>query len=386
MIWRSVAATFFTLTVLGIASAFGLIAYGKKQFTAPGPLEQAIFFSIPRGATVDIVSNSLLESGAISSARIFRAGAAYTEVASKIRFGTYEIPVAASMVEILDLITRTGASREQYIVTLSLSGTSSQMMLRERVAGADEVRELASFGRDDPPPESYVNLLESGKPVEFRVSVPEGLTSWQVVSGLEKADFLSGPIDQIPAEGSLAPNTYQVNRGSQKSGLIARMTEAQSSTLAEEWEGRSKELPFMTPEEALILASIIEKETGLPEERELVASVFVNRLNRKMKLQTDPTVIYGLSQGKGVLDRALQRSDLKVENPYNTYLVDGFPPTPIANPGRLAIRAALHPAETDFLFFVADGTGGHAFAETFDEHRKNVDEWRRVARTQKAEN
>ena len=386
MTWRRFAAGVVAAVFLGIAAVIGLVAYGQRQFTTPGPLEQAIFFSIPRGASVVSVSNSLLAQGAIRSARIFQAGAAYTDEASKIKFGTFEIPAGASMEDILDLVTRSAASREQFVVTLSISGTGSRTTLRERIAGADETRELAKFGGDEQAPEEYLGVLGSGQPVEFRISVPEGLTNWQVVQGLNDADFLAGEIEQKLAEGTLAPDTYQVERDSQKSALVARMAEAQSATLAAEWETRSEQLPYSTPEEALILASIIEKETGVPDERDQVASVFVNRLNRNMRLQTDPTVIYGLSEGRGALDRGLQRSDLEIENPYNTYLNDGFPPTPIANPGRLAIRAALHPAETRFLYFVADGTGGHAFAETYAEHQRNVQKWRRVARSQGREN
>ncbi len=386
MNWRNFAAAVFMLAILVFGATIGLIEYGKRQFTMPGPLEQAIFFSIPKGATVDLVSNSLLEQGAISSAGIFRAGATYTNNAVNIRFGTFEIPIEASMEEILQLITRSSASREQYIVTFSLSGSGAQTVLRERIAGTDDLRELARFKSGEQVPESYGNLLASGVPIKFRIAVPEGLTNWQVVNELESANFLSGPVVEVPVEGSLAPNTYQVDQGSDRSDLIERMKATQTSMLEEEWESRSAHLPFSTPGEALILASIIEKETGVPEERDLVASVFVNRLKKGMKLQTDPTVIYGLSEGKGVLDRKLLSNDLKVKTPFNTYIVDGFPPTPIANPGRLSIRAALHPAETDFLFFVADGTGGHVFAKTFDEHKRNVHKWRKIAWSQDANN
>jgi UPF0755 protein len=216
--------------------------------------------------------------------------------------------------------------------------------------------------------------------VRLRVTLAEGVTSWQVVEALKRADFLSGELAEVPPEGSLAPDSYEVDRGSDRAALIARMTEAQARILAQAWAERAPDLPYASPEEALIMASIIEKETSQPEERPQVASVFVNRLERGMRLQTDPTVIYGVTMGQGVLGRGLRQSELRRETPYNTYVISGLPPTPIANPGRLAIEAALNPDDTPYIFFVADGTGGHAFAVTLEEHNRNVARWREIER------
>jgi UPF0755 protein len=208
--------------------------------------------------------------------------------------------------------------------------------------------------------------------------VPEGLTSWQIVQGLLQADFLTGDLPDIPAEGSLAPNTFDVRRGADRQGILDDMQDAQQDILAEAWANRQDGLPLNSPAEALILASIIEKETSVADERRLVSGVFINRLNRGMRLQTDPTVIYGVTEGRGILGRGLRRSELDRETPWNTYVITGLPPTPIANPGRAAIEAAVNPENTDYIFFVADGTGGHAFAATLDEHNRNVAEWRRI--------
>jgi len=204
------------------------------------------------------------------------------------------------------------------------------------------------------------------------------VTSWQVVDALKRAEFLTGEIAEVPPEGTLAPDSYEVARGADRAALLAEMAARQSAALAELWAARAEGLPYDTPEEALIMASIVEKETGIAEERRRVASVFVNRLEQGMRLQTDPTVIYGVTRGEGVLGRGLRQSELRRETPWNTYVIDGLPPTPIANPGRLSIEAALNPEETDLLYFVADGTGGHAFARTLAEHNENVARWRAI--------
>ena len=217
-------------------------------------------------------------------------------------------------------------------------------------------------------------------PITWRVSVAPGLTSWDVVEALKTVDFLEGAEDlPVPPEGTLAPDTYDVAQGSDAEELIGRMRTAQERILAEAWASRAPGLPIETPEEALILASVVEKETGVPEERRTVAAVFVNRLNQGMRLQTDPTVIYGITNGQGgPLGRGIRASELRAATPYNTYVIEGLPPTPIANPGAESIRAALDPEETDYVFFVADGSGGHAFAETLAEHNQNVAEWRAI--------
>jgi UPF0755 protein len=205
-----------------------------------------------------------------------------------------------------------------------------------------------------------------------------------VAEALRGVEVLDGEIE-VPAEGSLAPDSYEVVPGDTRQSVIDRMQEAQQVILAAAWEDRQPDLPIESPEEALILASIIEKETGVPEERGQVASVFVNRLRAGMRLQTDPTVIYGITEGRGVLGRGLRQSELRGATPYNTYVIEGLPPTPIANPGRASIEAALNPEETPYIFFVADGTGGHAFAETLDEHNRNVARWREIEAERAAE-
>ena len=199
------------------------------------------------------------------------------------------------------------------------------------------------------------------------------------VPAVEKAlDVLEGAVAELPPEGTLAPDSYELRVGQTRASIVEEMQRRQTAIVAEAWANRSEGLPFDTPEEMLTLASIIEKETGVAGERGMVASVFVNRLNEGMRLQTDPTVIYGITEGKGVLGRGLRQSELRGATPYNTYVINGLPPTPIANPGAAAIQAAVAPEDTDFLFFVADGTGGHAFAETLAEHNANVAKWRQI--------
>ncbi len=214
--------------------------------------------------------------------------------------------------------------------------------------------------------------------MRWRVTVAEGTTAWQVAEGLKLADFLTGEVAAVPPEGSLKPDSYEVVKGAARGDLLAEMGTRQAAVMAELWPTRAEGLPYDTPEEAMVMASIVEKETGVPEERGKVASVFVNRLREGMKLQTDPTVIYGVTKGQGTLGRGLRQSELRRDTPYNTYVIDGLPPGPIANPGAASIAAALNPDQTDFLFFVADGTGGHAFATTLAEHNENVAKWREI--------
>ena len=233
-------------------------------------------------------------------------------------------------------------------------------------------------------PEVYTQTKAKAD-TRFRIAMAEGVTSWQVAEALKAIDLLSGEIAAVPAEGSLAPDSYEVSEGDDRAEILTRMAAAQEQRLAEAWEARDPGLPVETPEELLILASIVEKETGVPEEREQVASVFVSRLNQGMRLQTDPTGIYGITNGQGVLGRGLRRSELRKETPFNTYVIDALPPTPIANPGRASLMAAAQPASEDYVFFVADGTGGHAFAETLEEHNANVARWRQIEAERGAE-
>jgi UPF0755 protein len=206
----------------------------------------------------------------------------------------------------------------------------------------------------------------------------EGVTNWQIIETLKGIAYLRGDIGDVPAEGMMAPYSYELQRGETRQDVVNRMVARQADILNAAWDARADDLPLANKSEALILASIIEKETSVPDERRIVSSVFVNRLNRGMPLQTDPTVIYGITRGEGVLGRGLRRSELDRETPWNTYKIRGLPPTPIANPGRAAIEAALNPEATDYIFFVADGTGGHAFAETLAEHNRNVAAWRKI--------
>jgi UPF0755 protein len=217
-----------------------------------------------------------------------------------------------------------------------------------------------------------VDTIIEGKVVQHALTVAEGLTSDQIVQRLADNETLKGDIRDVPREGTLWPETYSFTFGTTREQMIQRMRQAQDRLLRELWERRNPDLPLKSPDQLIVLASIVEKETSKPEERTRIAAVFVNRLKQKMKLQTDPTVIYGLVFGKGSLGRPLTRSDIGQPTPYNTYVIDGLPPGPIANPGRASIEAAASPARTKELYFAADGTGGHAFAETYEQHQKNV--------------
>ncbi|HYW64627.1 MAG TPA: endolytic transglycosylase MltG [Bradyrhizobium sp.] len=217
-----------------------------------------------------------------------------------------------------------------------------------------------------------IGTLVEGKVVQHSVTIPEGLTSEQIVARLSDNDIFTGSIREQPREGTLLPETYKFPRGTPREQVIQRMQASQKRVLAEIWERRNPDIPVKTPEQLVTLASIVEKETGKPDERSRVAAVFVNRLRQKMKLQSDPTIIYGLVGGKGTLGRPIKRSEITQPSPYNTYVVDGLPPGPIANPGRASLEATANPARTRDLFFVADGTGGHTFTETYDQHQKNV--------------
>ncbi len=221
-----------------------------------------------------------------------------------------------------------------------------------------------------------VDKLRQGDVHLHAVTIPEGLTSAQIVSLLLALPILSGAVSAIPQEGSLLPETYHVPRGADRMALLRDMQAAMRRSLDAAWRDRAADIPLNSPEEAVILASIVEKETGIAAERGLVASVFVNRLRAKMRLQSDPTIIYGLTGGEQPLGRPIRRSEIARETPYNTYVIKGLPPTAIANPGQAALAAVLNPPQTDYLFFVADGRGGHVFAKTLEEHNANVRRWR----------
>jgi len=379
--WKHVAANGISLLIVAFIAFAGLIAWAQRQYTEEGPLETATYFEVARGATLAAVSEDLADAGIIDSAMLFRLGARYTDRADALRFGNYEIPAGVSMDAVMDILTTGAASTSRYVATYVIRGGAGggEMRLRERVPGTGEMRDLVSFDAGAEIPVAYAALIEAETPIVFRVVVPEGLTVWQIVEGLRGADFLVDDVEDLPVEGTLAPDTYEMARGTALSALLTEMADAQTGILLAAWAGRAADLPYETVEEALIMASLIEKETGVASERDEIAGVFVNRLEAGMRLQTDPTIIYGETEGRGFLGRGIRQSELaNAGNPWNTYQIDGLPPTPIANPGRDAIAAALNPAQTDYLFFVADGSGGHAFAETLDEHNRNVAAWRAV--------
>ena len=222
------------------------------------------------------------------------------------------------------------------------------------------------------------NELIAHRVVRYKLTVPEGLTSEQVVDRLREDPVLTGEIRELPREGSLMPDTYYFERGDTRLSILSRMAKIQAKTVEEIWKGRAPDLPIKSPGEMVTLASIVEKETGKPEERPRVAGVFINRLEKHMRLDSDPTIVYGLVLGKGTLGRSITRADLNQSTPYNTYIIDGLPPGPISNPGKAALEAVANPARSKELYFVADGTGGHAFAETLDQHQKNVAHWRQI--------
>ena len=224
-----------------------------------------------------------------------------------------------------------------------------------------------------------VDVLSEGKAVQYKVTIPEGLTSQQIVERLKAEENLDGRYRRgARRKASLFPETYGIEKGMTRAVLLERMKEKMQQFLATAWEKRKPGLLLKTPQEAVVFASIVEKETGRPDERDRVAAVFMNRLRKGMRLQSDPTVIYGIVGGQGPLGRSLTRADLDQKSSHNTYQIDGLPPTPICNPGRSAIEASLNPATTTDLYFVADGTGGHAFSDTLKEHNAAVSNWRKV--------
>ena len=313
---RPLAVLLKALLLLALL-ALGALLWGYRQFTAPGPLREATALVIPKGLGVGAIGDRLAEGGVIADARVFTAGVYLFRNHRALRAGEYEFPAHASAAEAMA-------------------------------------------------------VLIYAKPVVRHLTVAEGLTSAQAVAEIDHGEGLEGAIATTPAEGSLLPETYNFSWGDSREGLGRRMERAMRETLATLWRGRAAGLGLATPEEALVLASIVEKETAKPAERPLVAAVFLNRLRRHMRLQSDPTVVYALTRGKGPLGRPLTHADLETGSPYNTYLVEGLPPTPIDNPGKASILATLHPAESEDLYFVADGSGGHVFAKTLAEHNHNV--------------
>ena len=319
---RIIAKWFVSTLVIAIIGGVAL-GWVWFNFTAPGPLAQKKIVVLPKAADRAAIAVALKEQGVISDAKIFSAAAAFNEFRhAKLKPGEYEFPSGATMEDVLSMITR-------------------------------------------------------GAFLTYKVTVPEGWTSQMVVNRLNEQEEMDGQIAQVPAEGSLLPETYIVTRGYPREKLLSEMAAAQTKLLDQEWSRVSPDNGVITNKNDLVtLASIVEKETGVAEERPLVASIFINRLKQHMRLQSDPTVIYGIVGGKGKLDHPILRSELEAATPYNTYTIDGLPPGPIANPGKAAIDAVLEPAKSTYIYFVANGSGGHAFATTLEEHNANVKKWR----------
>ena len=321
---RFLAASLASLILLA-ALAAGALLWVDGEFKQPGPSAEDRVVVLPRGAGLDSIAKRLGRAGVIGYPWIFRIGVRLSGAARGLQAG-------------------------EFLFTAGLSG------------------------------EGVMNHLLTGRPLVRRLTIPEGLTSRRVVELINGAAGLENMVIAIPDEGALLPETYHYAFGDFRTEMVERMTAAMTEILAALWSGRRQGLPYDTPRDALILASIVERETGRPDERRHVAGVFINRLRRGMRLQSDPTVIYGLSGGE--LDRPLSRADLKHDSPYNTYRIKGLPPGPIANPGRDALAAVLDPEETEDLYFVADGAGGHVFAATLTEHNRNVAKWRKLQKSQ----
>jgi UPF0755 protein len=321
-----------TVVVFVALAAAGAVYYAMHEYEKPGPLEANKNFIVRSGAGISEIASNLERNEIITDSRVFRFVSEAYLSNDTLKAGEYEIKAHASMQEIME-------------------------------------------------------LLKSGKSILYSVSLPEGLTVKQMFHRLADDPVLVGDLPaELPPEGSLKPDTYKFTRGTDRNEIIKQMTAAQEALVQQIWEKRDPDLPVSTIEEFVTLASIVEKETGRADERPRVASVFINRLEKGMRLQSDPTIIYGIFGGEGKpADRAILRSDLDKQTPYNTYLIKGLPPTPIANPGRAALEAVANPSRTPELYFVADGTGGHVFAETLDEHNANVRRWRKIEAERAAE-
>lgn len=381
--WRHIVSNFLSVLIVILLAVGAGVAWAQKQFTGPGPLAEAVCFVVPQGASFSRLTPRLSADGVISSEYIFRAGLDYAGKAPELKHGSFLIEPATSMEAVIEQLTTPGASSCGSEVIYRIGVRDSDVVLRELDPATKEMAEIAKVKVGEAFPAVLTEALAAAD-LRLRVTVAEGVTSWQIVEGLKAFAPLSGEPGARPAEGSLAPGSYELGKDFSRAALLARMEATQISILDKAWEGRAEGLPYATKEEALVMASIVEKETGLASERPQVAGVFVHRLQKGMKLQTDPAVIYGVTKGEGILERGLRASELKKETPYNTYVIAGLPPGPIANPGAAAIEAALHPDETPYLFFVADGSGGHAFAETLVEHNANVAKWRKIEAEKKA--
>ena len=376
--WRHITSNFLSFLVVLLAVMSGVVLLMQSKYKEAGPLSQAICVQVKRGSNMREVSVDLADRGAVSSGTLFRIGADYSEKTGQLKAGSFLVPEGASMVEIVDIVTRGGKNTCGTEIIYRVGVRRNQVLVRELDPTTNKfVETVAYYPAEDETPAAYTET-RGGADITFRIALAEGVTSWQIVEALKAADFLEGDVAEVPAEGMLAPDSYEVPLGSNRAAILEQMQAAQVKVLDAAWEARAEGLPLANKEEALVLASIVEKETGLAGERRQVASVFINRLNQGIRLQTDPTVIYGITKGEGILGRGLRQSELRRKTDYNTYQIDGLPPGPIANPGKAAIEAALNPDSTEFIFFVADGTGGHAFAKTLREHNENVVKWRKI--------
>lgn len=322
-----------TLFIIGLVLIGGGLLYVVSQYYSAGPAGAETTFRVESGNTLATAAARLEEQGLISNGFIFRQVAQRIEASAPIKAGDFRIPAGASMSDIFKELTQ-------------------------------------------------------GNPIRYAVTIPEGWTVWQVVQRLESTSDLQGDVAAMPEEGSILPGSYDYVPGDTRQSVLDKMQAAMESELAEIWEAREADLPIETPEQLLTLASIVEKETGVATERPQVAAVFVNRLREGMRLQSDPTIIYGITKGQAPLDRGLRRSEIEAKTDYNTYQIDGLPPTPIANPGVEALKAVANPDTHEYLYFVAKGASpseGHVFAETYAEHRQNVARYRQIASEAEAE-
>jgi len=318
-----------TILVVGIIIGGVLLYWGKAAFDDEGPLAQDRTIIIPQGATLESITGVLERQGVVSHGWVFSTGVQIYKNASKLQAGEYLFKAHATMRQVMDTMVQ-------------------------------------------------------GKAILHGVTIPEGLTSEQIVNRLNGHEILVGDLSEIPAEGSLLPDTYKFTRGTTRQQILGRMKQAHDAAIAEIWNRRADDLPIKTPADLVTLASIVEKETGKADERTRVAGVFINRLRRGMRLESDPTILYGLYGGSAwERPRTIFRSELNKPNAYNTYQIDGLPPGPIANPGRAALEAVANPSRTNDIFFVADGTGGHVFAETLEDHNRNVARWRDLEKKRK---
>ncbi|HZH50381.1 MAG TPA: endolytic transglycosylase MltG [Microvirga sp.] len=327
-----------------------------------------------RGGPLAIMSGLLTLLIAVAVAALFGFGMLEREVTEKGPLQTDKvvlIPRNTGTGEIADILKKEGVIEQPLLFELYALVNRQRGQLK-----AGEFLFKAGTSISD-----AIDTLVQGKAILHSVTIPEGLTSEQIVARLYEHEILTGDILETPREGTLLPDTYKFERGTTRQQIINSMQAAHRQVLTQIWQRRSPELPIKTPQELVILASIVEKETGRADERTRVAGVFINRLMKRMKLQSDPTIVYGLVGGKGTLGRGITRTEIDTPTPYNTYTIEGLPPGPIANPGRAALEAVANPSRTKDLYFVADGSGGHAFAETYEQHQRNVARWRQIEKT-----